>query len=130
MKFITLVHEDQTGLIAEVSELLETAGINIDNIHARSVEGVAEIRIETSDYTRTLTILNGAGYKAVPMENILVRVEDRPGALARVSRRLSDMSIDIRGITMVQQCEGFNIIAITTDNDGQARKVLSDILVA
>lgn len=130
MKFITIIHEDRTGLIAELTELLEKADINIDRIQALSDDKKAEIRITTSDYTKTLVVLNSAGYKAIPMENILVRVEDRPGALARISRRLSDNAIDIRGITMVQQFEGYTVVTITTDNDDRAREVLSDILVA
>jgi hypothetical protein len=130
MKIITIIHENRTGLIAELTELLETAGINIDRIHALSDDKRAEIRITTSDYTKTLSMLNAAGYKAIPMENILVRVEDRPGALARLSRRLSDEAIDIRGITMVQQFDGYTLVTITTDNDIRAREVLADILVA
>lgn len=129
MKFITIIHEDRIGLIAELTELLEAQGINIDRIDAISGDRTATIRITTSDYTKTLAVLNASGYRALPMETILVRVDDRPGALARISRQLSDHAIDIRGITMVQQFEGYTVVSITTDNDDRARGVLAPILV-
>ena len=127
---ITIIHENRTGLIAAVSELLEKAGINIDDINARVVGSSAEIRLITSHYGRALELLNAAGFKAVPQENILIRVDDRPGALARVARKLSQAGIDIRGMTMVEQHDGYNLVTLTTDDDAQARSLLQPILVA
>ena len=129
MNYIMIINKDRKGLVALISELLGKNRINIDSINARSQNGLAEIRLITSDNDSALSILNASGFKAVPDENILVRIEDTPGALGRISRTLSESDIDIRGITMMEQNEGFNIVAIVTDKDDKAKKILGDTLV-
>lgn len=129
MNYIMIITKDQKGLVAIISELLGKNRINIDSINARSEHGLAEIRLSTQDNDRALSILNDAGFKAVPDDNILVRIDDTPGALARISRTLSENDIDIRGITMMEQNQGFNIVAIVTDKDEKARKILDHALV-
>ena len=129
MKYIMVINKDCKGLVAEISELLGKHNINIDSINANSEQGFAEIRLFTPDNTMALSILNESGFKAVSDESILVRIQDTPGALGRISRTLSENDIDIRGITMIEQNQGSNIVAIVTDQDENARKILKDALV-
>ena len=129
MKYIMTISKDQKGLVTEISELLSEHQINIDSINAHSELGLAEVRRMASGNDKSLSILNNAGFKTVPGEHILVKIEDTPGALGRISRTLSDKNIDIRGIIMIAQSEGTNIVAIITDQDSKARKILNDILV-
>jgi len=129
MKYIMVINKDRKGLVAEISELMGQHKINIDSIHANSEGGFAEIRLFTPDNTMALSILNESGFKALPDENILVRIEDTPGALGRISRTLSENDIDIRAITMIEQNLGSNIVAIVTDQDERARTILKNSLV-
>ncbi len=129
MKYIMIINKDRRGLVTEISELLSKNEINIDSINAHSELGFAEIRLFTSDNYKSLSILNDAGFRSVPDENILVKIDDKPGALGRISRTLSENDINIRGITMIEQNEGTNIVAIVTDQDDKAREILSDTLV-
>lgn len=130
MSFITILHRDKKGLVADISELLEQENINIDKIHAVVKGKTAEIILFTQQIDPALKSLVENGYTAISSENILVRVKDRPGALAAISRRLSDSNIDIRGITMVNCDLGENIIAIATDQDETARELLKDLLIS
>jgi hypothetical protein len=129
MKYIMVINKDCKGLVAEISELLGKHNINIDSINANSEQGFAEIRLFTPDNTMALSILNESGFKAVSDESILVRIQDTPGALGCISRTLSENDIDIRGITMIEQNQGSNIVAIVTDQDENARKILKNSLV-
>jgi hypothetical protein len=129
MKYIMIIHKDRKGLVAEISELLGQNNINIDQINANSETGFASIKLFTSDNDLALSILTEAEFKAVPDENILVRIDDVPGALGRISRTLSESNINIRGITMIEQNQGSNIVAIVTDQDARARKILKEALV-
>jgi hypothetical protein len=124
-----IIHKDRKGLVAEISELLGQHHINIDQINANSETGFASIKLFTSDNDLALSILTEAEFKAVPDENILVRIDDVPGALGRISRTLSESNINIRGITMIEQNQGSNIVAIVTDQDARARKILKEALV-
>jgi len=72
---------------------------------------------------------NESVFKAVPDENILVRIDDKLGALGLVSRTLSENDIDIRRITRIEQNKGFNIVAIVTDHDDKAMKIQEHTLV-
>jgi hypothetical protein len=129
MKYIMIIHKDRKGLVTEISELLGQHNINIDQINANSETGFASIKLFTSDNDLALSILTEAEFKAVPDENILVRIDDVPGALGRISRTLSESNINIRGITMIEQNQGSNIVAIVTDQDVKARKILKEALV-
>ena len=129
MNDIMIISKDRKGLVAEITELLGFNKININTINARSEQGFAEIRLSTSDNDSSLSVLNEAGVKAVSDDNILVRVDDAPGTLGRISRTLSESGIDIRGISMLEQNRGFNIVSIITDDDAKTRQVLKQILV-
>jgi len=129
MNEIMIINKDSKGLVTLISELLGKHRINIDSINAQSTHGLAEIRLCTSDNDTALSILNESGFKSVPDDNILVRIDDTPGALGRISRTLSENNIDIRGITMMEQNDGFNIVAIVTDQDEKARSILKKDLV-
>ena len=129
MKYIMIINKDRKGLVAEISELLGQNNINIDLINANSELGFAGIKLFTSDNDLALSILTESGFKAAPDENILVRIDDVPGALGCISRTLSESNINIRGITMIEQNQGFNIVAIVTDQDENARIILKDALI-
>ncbi len=58
-----------------------------------------------------------------------MKIEDVPGALGRISSTLSEHNINIRSITMIEQNQGSNIVAIVTDQDAKTRKILKDALV-
>lgn len=129
MKYIMIINKDRKGLVAEISELLGQQKININSINAHSEHGFAEIKLFTSDNDQSLSILNEGGFKAVSDGNILVRIDDKPGALGRIARTLSESDIDIRGISMIEQNQGSNIVSIVTDKDGKAREILKDVLL-
>jgi len=129
MNFIRIVHKDTKGLVAEISDILGRNHMNIDKIYAYSKKGFAVIHLYTSENDSALSVLNEAGYRAVPDENILLKIADRPGELARISRLLSDNDINIRSITMMEHAEGENIVAIVTDKDEMAVTVLEKFLI-
>ncbi|HCY88479.1 MAG TPA: hypothetical protein DHV36_25310 [Desulfobacteraceae bacterium] len=129
MEYIRIIAKDRKGLLTEVSELVGRHDINIDAINALSEKGYAQIKLATADNDRALSVLNEAGFKGVPDDNILVGIKDTPGELGRISRQLSENDIDIRAITMIEQNQGINIVAIVTDRDAKAKEILDDILV-
>lgn len=129
MKRITVVAVDRKGLIADLSELLERNGVNINSIDAEEEDGTAYIALEVDRYDETLTLLRDSEYQAVPEEVLVIRIEDRPGGLAQVARRLSESDIGIRGITMLQRANGWCAVAVATDDNEKSRNVLKDVLM-
>jgi len=43
-------------------------------------------------------LLRSAGYTAVEVESVEVELEDRPGALAEVARRIADAGVNLESI--------------------------------
>jgi histidine decarboxylase len=123
---ITVVSRNRPGVLAEVTELLASKGISISSIVAQALghDGVIHIDLDDGDQDRALAILTAAAFHAVSQEVLLARVEDRPGALAALSRRLSEAHLDVRGLNMVQRDDGYAVVAIATSDNGRARDVL------
>lgn len=124
---ITVVSHNRPGVLAEVTELLAGKGISIASIVAQAygADGVIHIDVEAKDEDAALAALTAGGYQAVTEDVLLARIKDRPGALAELSRRLSQASLDVRGLNMVQRDEGFAVVAIATDDNARAREVLA-----
>lgn len=129
MKLITVVASDRKGLLADLSELLERAGININSIDAVDEDGMAYVTLDVDRYDETLALLRDSEYQAVPEEVLVIRIEDKPGGLARVSRRLAENEIGIRAMTMLQRTNGWCAVAVATDENNRAREVLVDSLM-
>lgn len=124
MQRITVVVHNRPGLLAEITELLASKGLSITSIVAQShgADGVLHLGAERVD--EALAVLTAAGYHAVTEDVLLARVEDRPGALAQLSRRLMEAQLDIRGLNMVQRNDGWAVVAIATSDNARARGVL------
>lgn len=129
MKRITVVATDRKGLLAELSELLERAGVNINSIDAVDEDGMAYITLDVDRYDDTLALLRDSEFQAVPEEVLVIRIEDKPGGLARVSRRLAESDVGIRAMTMLQRMNGWCVVAVATDNNEHARVTLADCLM-
>lgn len=125
MQRITVVVQNRPGLLAEMTEMLAAKGLSISSIVADSVgtQGVLHLDVEQAD--EALAALTTAGYNAVSEDVLLARIEDRPGALAQLSRRLMEAQLDIRGLNMVQRNDGWAVVAIATNDNARARGVLA-----
>ena len=129
MKRITVVAADRKGLLADLSEFLERNGVNINAIDAIDEDGTAYITLDVDRYDETLALLRNGEFQAVPEEVLVIRIEDRPGGLARVARRLAESEIEIRAITMLQRTNGWCAVAVATSDNDRARETLSDCLM-
>lgn len=125
MQRITVIVRNRAGLLAEITELLADKGLSITSLAADSygADGVLHLDLENAD--EALAVLTSAGYNAVTEDVLLARIEDRPGAVARLSRQLMEAQLDIRGLNMVQRSDGWAVVAIATNDNARAREVLA-----
>ncbi len=129
MKSLTIIQETHAGLLAEITTLLEGQGIDVRSVDGYTVGSVAVISLTAEPYRTCFTSLTEAGFKAFVSEQVLIRVENRPGALADISRRLANAQVDIRSIHFVDKKAGSCILALETEDDYKARQVLNKLLV-
>lgn len=129
IKRMTVVSQDRPGLLAEVTGLLAEADIDIRDLDSHVEGGQQFLKLVCSDYDRGLAVLTAADFAVIAEETVLIRVQDRPGALARIARRLAEESVAVRGISLIQQGEGYGVVAISSDDDARVRELFAEVLV-
>jgi hypothetical protein len=94
---ITLLLDDQPGALARIGEVLGRAGVNIEGLCAvTSGGGQAEVHVLVQDLEAALPALARSGLSVTSeQEVVVVALEDRPGALGAVSRRLGEAGVNI-----------------------------------
>ena len=129
MRQITIVTEGRRGLTADIAQLLAAADINIETLDAEEVEGADVVTLSVDHYNRALAALRDAGYPAVTEDALLVRVEDEPGALAKVAVKFKEAGIPVRSIRIIRRRNGLGIVAISTVRTEAAKAVIRDSLI-
>ena len=94
---ITVYLADEPGELARLAEVLGAEGVNIDGFCAvTSGGGQAEIHILVDDAAPAFTALQKADIAVANEQEVeVVAVEDKPGVLADVSRRLGAAGVNI-----------------------------------
>jgi hypothetical protein len=130
MKQLTIVAPDRAGLVAELAELLAAAGVNVETFDAEAAGGTAVVVLTVDRYDEALRALHAGGFSPVTEDAILVRLEDRPGALAEVARRFREAGIGLRGLRIIRTAGGQTLAAVATERTAGALALVKDILVA
>jgi hypothetical protein len=95
MKDLTVALEDRPGALADVGEATGKAGINVEGMSGDAREG-AVVHLLVEDASATRAALAGAGLEVSDERDVLVvEVEDRPGTLGEVTRKLADAGVNI-----------------------------------
>ena len=94
---LTLYLDDQPGELARIGDILGRAGANIAGLCAvTSGGGQAEVHILVDNATAAFEALQAAGVKIAAEQEVLVlKVEDRPGALGEVARKLGTQRVNL-----------------------------------
>lgn len=129
-KRITVVLDDHHFVLADLSALLGNADINIEAMDADSVKNHGIIHLVVDRYDEALRILREADYHAFADDAMVIRVEDRPGALAKVAVRFKEAAIDIRSLRLVKREDGFCFVSIVSESPDDARELVRPYLVA
>ena len=96
MKDLSVVLDDKPGTLANLGEATGGASINIEGMCATTAGGKGEIHILVEDPETTRETLQGAGIEvSADREVLVVEVEDRPGTMAEVARKLGDADVNI-----------------------------------
>lgn len=96
-KDFTLIPDDQPGVLARLGEAAGEAGINIEGISAFTGEGKGVVHLLVADPGDAQRALAAAGFDVRAARDVLVvDIEDRPGAMGEVCRRLADHDVNIQ----------------------------------
>lgn len=113
--------DNRPGSLADLCEKLAAGGVNIKAI-ATDADGV---RVVTSDESTTRGVLNRSKFLFDEAEVLQLKLLDRPGELAKISRMLANEKINIDLVYLLGgNGENTDIIIKVNDTEG-ALKVLS-----
>ena len=95
-KDLTIYLGDHPGSLAKVGEALGKAGVNIDGICGVTVQGKGVIHVLVADAAKARRTLE-ANHIDVAKESdvVVLDVEDRPGVLGNVARRLANAGVNL-----------------------------------
>ena len=120
-KDLTVILEDRPGTLADLGEALGKAGINIEGACGLPCEGKGVIHILVEDTAAARRALEGIGLEVRGEREILIlEVEDRPGALGDIARRIANAGVNIELGYLATN----NRLVIGVDDLGKARSVV------
>jgi hypothetical protein len=119
---LTIYLDDQPGELARLGSVLGQAGLNIEGFCGVTTGGgQAEVHVLVEDPAEVFASLSAAGFTvALEQEVAVVAVEDRPGVLGEVSRRLGDAGVNI---TLAYLATGTRLV-FASDDLARARAAL------
>ncbi len=129
MKQIVIVCESKEGLVAEIAETMAERGINIESIDAEQSGTIDVVTLTVDKYDEALQALLDLGISAVTEDVVLLRMPDRPGALATVAKRFKDNKIHLRSIRLIPREAGEAIVAVSMDRTDEAMKLVREFMI-
>ena len=122
---LTLTLESKPGVLAKISQALASAGVNITAICAAETAGRGKIRMVVSDPARAKEALTAAKLRCGEEPALMVTLEDRPGALARVAEKLAAAKINIKcAYATTGGMGGSTTVVLSVSNVDKAASVL------
>lgn len=96
MTQVSVHAENRPGALAELTETLVEAGINILAISVPDTGEFGTVRILPDDALAAREALSDAGYHNAAVDVLAVEVPHQPGSMARLARLLADENLVIR----------------------------------
>ena len=114
---------DDTGVLADLGELLGAKGVNIETLSASTHDGQGVIHLVVDDEEDAAEVLTSVGYEVIGTRQVLViTLDDRPGELGRYCRRLADSGIHISSAYVARRSAGETEVILAVDDLDQACK--------
>ena len=130
MKQLTVLVPNQPGQLATITEVLANAGVNIEDFDVESNGADGLISLTVDKYDEAMRALRDADYRTVTQDTLLIRLEDRPGALAVIAARLKDAGLDLRSMHIIRRVDKISIASLVCNDNSKAAAVLKDVLIA
>lgn len=129
MKQLTVLVPNETGIAARLTACLAASEVNIEEIDIEGVEDRGVVVMSVDRYDEALRALSQAGFRVITQDTLLVRLEDRPGALAAVAARLRDEGIDLRSMHILRREKSMTFASLVCSDNVRAAEILRDVIV-
>lgn len=101
MKQFNVFVEDKVGELARVTEALAQNAINIRGLATDRYGPRPAVKVVTDDMASTRKALKKAGLEFEESDIVLVDLIDRPGEIAKASRRMAAAGLNIDSVFLI-----------------------------
>ena len=124
-----IVHgKNRSGELAKLTGELAAKNVNV-LITALGVNGQGVAAFVANDETMAQTALKDGGWDFKTFPALTIRLNDKPGMAADVTRKLGDQGVNIECWLPVTVTDGMGIFALGVDNLESAKKALDEHIV-
>lgn len=122
--------KNEPGAVAAVAEAIAEKGIDITGFAGATCGDTGTVVLVTNDEAGTQRTLTDRGFKHRSIELVTTSMENRPGTLAAVTRKLADAGVNIEAAMPTGMSGGNVTVAFATDNPTKARDALGTSAMA
>lgn len=116
--------ENKPGSLAQIAEALGERGINITSISGVTAGSAGALGLLTNDELGTREVLRSAGINVREIGLVSVSLENKPGALGEVARKLADAGVNVE-LLLGTGMSGSNVtVAIGVDDVAAAQRAI------
>lgn len=130
MKRITIIAQNQPGVVADITSVLAARDVNIETIDIDALDESGVINLTVDRYDEALRALAEGGFSAVSEDALVIRVKDEPGAIARIAARFKDRQVNIRSLHILRRLEEHSLASLVADDPAAARDLVREELVS
>src|SRR5262245_49204243 len=118
--------KNEPGALADLAQALADNGIDIRTSCGGAVGTAGWAVVATNNDDAARDVLRRAHYTFSEGEALNISIEDQPGALARLTRRLADANVNVLGLVTLGRRQGKAELALSVDPESvdSARRVL------
>lgn len=125
-KQLSVFLANKPGMLADVCDELAAAKINIFALTISDTADHSVVRMVVSDHEKALQIFEERGVLTVESKVLLIENNNRPGALARISKKLAKAKINIEYAYLATSPGAkVGLLVLRVDDTKRALKVLS-----
>lgn len=120
---LTLSLKSRPGVLAALARTLADARVNIAALSADTAAGRGKIHLVVNNPAQARRALRRAKYRASEETAFVVRLRNKPGALARVAARLAKAGVNIKSAYATTAGRVATVV-FTVGSVAKARKIL------
>ncbi len=115
---------NEPGALATLAEALADRGVDLRAIGGGGLGDVGHVIMTTADDDLARRVLDEGGYTYFEGEALLAEVDDRPGGMAAIARRLADAGVNVHGHLFIGRWGDRAMFAFVVDDPEKAKPVL------
>ena len=124
MKQVSLKIKNGKGELNRICETLGKKGINIITMIGGGADDKGFVHLITEDENSAVKAFELEGYSPEVRDILTVKIQDKPGELAKVTRKFAHYGVGVNWVYLITREKGEATIGFQVDNLEKAKKVL------